>query len=380
MNNQNQSFDWINSSVKLQDLVKKLKSNKVIAVDTESNSLFAYQEQVCLIQFSTAKKDFLVDPLSIQDLTPLGEIFKDPKIEKIFHAAEYDIICMKRDFNFEFENLFDTMIASRILGRKSVGLAAMLEEELGIVVNKKYQRANWGMRPLTDEMLSYARYDTHYLIKLRKKLLEELREKGLSDLANEDFQRLNKINPNNSDNNGEDCWKVAKGNHISSEQAAILRELCHYRDIVAQKANLPLFKIISNKALINIAISAPESKKELYAVDGLSSRLVDRHHEGLLSAIQSGKQAPPLRRPPSQPRPSEEYITRTEALKDWRKNAAKKLDVESDVVMPREAIDRIAFENPKNLNQLQAVLSDLPFRFNRFGNEIVQVLRQLEEA
>ena len=96
---------WIDTPAGLSRLVEHLKSEPQVAVDTESNSLFAYQEQVCLIQFSTSKGDYLVDPLAIEDMSPLGEIFADPQIEKIFHAAEYDVICLKRDFGFKFKKL-----------------------------------------------------------------------------------------------------------------------------------------------------------------------------------------------------------------------------------------------------------------------------------
>ena len=113
----------------LQHLVEKLLKEPIIAVDTESNSLFAYQEQVCLIQFSTRKSDFLVDPLALQNLEILAPVFSEPGIEKVFHAAEYDLICLKRDFGFEFSNLFDTMVASRILGREAVGLGSILKAE-----------------------------------------------------------------------------------------------------------------------------------------------------------------------------------------------------------------------------------------------------------
>jgi ribonuclease D len=138
-----------------------------VAVDTESNSLFAYREQVCLVQFSTTQADFLVDPLALADLTPLAPLFADPKIEKVFHAAEYDLLCLKRDFGFSFANLFDTMLAGRILGRKEIGLGAMLEAFYGVQADKRHQRANWGQRPLPAPLLEYATLDTHYLIPLR---------------------------------------------------------------------------------------------------------------------------------------------------------------------------------------------------------------------
>ena len=94
----------------------------------------------------------------------------NPAIEKVFHAAEYDLICLKRDFGFEFNNLFDTMLAARILGKSGLGLGTMLEQEFGIQVDKRLQRANWARRPLPPEMMAYARMDTHYLVALRDML------------------------------------------------------------------------------------------------------------------------------------------------------------------------------------------------------------------
>ena len=117
---------WIDHPAALVRLADVLLRQTVIAVDTESNSLFAYQEQVCLIQFSTDTNDYLVDPLVLADLSPLGPVFANPTIEKVFHAAEYDVICLKRDFGFEFNNLFDTMLAARILGRSGLGLGTTL--------------------------------------------------------------------------------------------------------------------------------------------------------------------------------------------------------------------------------------------------------------
>ena len=162
--------------------------NPVVAVDTESNSLYAYQERVCLIQFSIPNQDYLVDPLALEDLSALAPLFNSSKIEKIFHAAEYDIIMLDQDFGFDFENLFDTMVAARILGWKAVGLGSILKDQFGIEVEKKYQRANWGKRPLSKDMLVYAQLDTHYLISLRERIKSDLENIGRWPLAKEDFQ------------------------------------------------------------------------------------------------------------------------------------------------------------------------------------------------
>jgi ribonuclease D len=117
---------WIATPLKLQEMVEELSHEPVVAVDTESNSLYAYRERVCLVQISTPQTDYLVDPLAIDDLSPLALLFADPMRQKIFHAAEYDVICLKRDYSFEFSNIFDTMIAARILAEPQVGLGSLL--------------------------------------------------------------------------------------------------------------------------------------------------------------------------------------------------------------------------------------------------------------
>ncbi|HLE51026.1 MAG TPA: ribonuclease D, partial [Anaerolineales bacterium] len=234
----------------LRQLVDRIAGEPILAVDTESNSLFAYQEQVCLIQFSTSEEDFLVDPLALDDLSPLGALFADQKIEKVFHAAEYDLITLKRDFGFSFANLFDTMLAARILGWEEVGLGSILKAEFNVQLDKRHQRANWGQRPLPAEMLDYARQDTHYLIPLRYRLKSELKAKNRWPLALEDFNRLRYVNGRDPEETPEACWRVSGVNELSPQQTAVLQELCRYREHVAKSINRPLFKVISDRTLL----------------------------------------------------------------------------------------------------------------------------------
>ncbi|HIE24568.1 MAG TPA: ribonuclease D, partial [Anaerolineales bacterium] len=123
---------YIDKQKDLENLAHDLANEPKIAIDTESNSLYAYQEQVCLIQFSTPTQDYLLDPLALPNLDILAPIFANPKIEKVFHAAEYDLICLKRDFDFHFVNLFDTLVAARILGYTKVGLGNLLAQKFGV--------------------------------------------------------------------------------------------------------------------------------------------------------------------------------------------------------------------------------------------------------
>jgi len=206
----------------LTSLVHDLARARVVAVDTESNSLFAYRERVCLIQFSTASGDYLVDPLGFSDLSALAPLFANPRQQKVFHAAEYDILCLKRDYGFEFAAIFDTMIAARTLGWPQLGLAAILEGRFGVKMNKKFQRANWGQRPLTPEQLDYARLDTRYLIPLRDILSAELAAAHRMEEAGEEFSRLARLGAR-SDANGygpPGFWRINGARELAPRQAA----------------------------------------------------------------------------------------------------------------------------------------------------------------
>src|SRR5581483_4069614 len=115
----------VTTTTGFDEMFAQLREQPRIAVDTEADSLYSYYEKVCLVQFSIPGRDFILDTLSVKTIEPLGELFADPTIEMVFHAAEYDILSLKRDYQFTFENIFDTMVAARVLGWKHVGLGSI---------------------------------------------------------------------------------------------------------------------------------------------------------------------------------------------------------------------------------------------------------------
>ena len=364
---------YIDTSQALYTLINTLRSEKRIAVDTESDSLYVYHEKVCLIQFSTNAVDYLVDPLSGIDISALGVIFADPNIEKIFHAAEYDVICLRRDYGFEFTNLFDTMQAARILGLPKLGLSSLLEEFFSIIVDKRFQKADWGKRPLSPAMVHYARLDTHYLIPLQKKLSSALQKSKQLNVAHEDFVRIAR---STSSPNDKPCYTAVRGYHtLAPQQLAVLAELCAYRERVANQADLPPFRILSSAVLLEIAKTSTDGSEELSAVHGLSDRLLRRHSKGLLEAISLGKSKAPVyldRRC----KPSETYIIRLERLKKWRLQLANEKTVESDVILPREILEEIAKIDPTTDQDLALLMQDVPERFHLYGPSILKILKE----
>jgi ribonuclease D len=355
-------------------MIRLLQAQPIIAVDTESNSLFAYRERVCLIQFSIPDRDYLVDPLAIKELSSLGEVFANPEIEKVFHAAEYDLLVMKRDFDFRFANLFDTMVAARILGWEKVGLGNLLEAEFGVRLEKKFQKRDWGKRPLPRAMLNYASMDTHYLIRLRNILRDELNRMNRLTLAMEDFQRLSQLDGNGPTPKPTNIWRMNGSRDLSPQQATILQMLADYRQRRAEKINKPLFKVIDDKTLVEIAAREPKTLQDLGKIRGMPESQVRRHGKAILAAVQLGATSEPTYRP-KLVRLTDDHIERLEALKEWRKRAARKMGVESDVVLPRDLMFKIARENPRDHNTLATILRETPWRLERYGQKIQAVLK-----
>ncbi|MFW5713481.1 MAG: ribonuclease D [Brevefilum sp.] len=372
---ENTELVWVDQPQKLLEVTDELAAQDILAVDTESNSLYVYQEQVCLIQFSTREKDILIDALALPDLSSLGPIFSSDKILKVFHAAEYDLICLFRDYGFKFNFLFDTMIAARTLGYQKIGYGSLLEQHFDIHMKKKYQRANWGQRPLKQEMLKYARLDSHYLIPLQAILRRELEGSGRWELALEDFRRLTQNIEDTTETTEKDYWKLRGARDLNPREAAILKSVYQFRESKAKEKNRPSFKIMSHQAVVEIAENAPRNREELLSLSALSSRLAKRYAKGLVEAVQEGKKAPP-EYPPHHERPSKDVLDRIDALREWRKLTGRDLNVPSDVILPRDVLNRIAHANPKNLEQLEIQMQDIPYRFNRFGHEIMRVIHK----
>ncbi len=362
---------WVATQPELRTLVKDLSKQASLAVDTESNSLHAYHEQVCLIQFSTSETDYLVDPLALDDISQLGEIFANPKVEKIFHAAEYDLICLKRDFDFSVSNIFDTRWAVRVLGYAKDGLDGLLAEKFNVQVNKKYQKADWGKRPLIAEQINYARLDTHYLLPLKNILQAELEEKGLLQMAYEDFERVCAVEIPST---RPVLWERMANNHnFTLRELTILKELYECRERIAQELDRPPFKVMSDQQLSDIARLPPEYLDELFGL-GLSNRQVMRWGRAILRAVERGQKAP-LVKPQQIERPDEAYLSRLEALKTWRKNAARKMKVESDVILPRQLMEMIADNAPRSLPELSDLLAGSSWRMARFGPQILKTVK-----
>ena len=356
-------------------LAGELAAHPVVAVDTESNSLHAYRERVCLIQFSILGADYIVDPIALPDLQPLAPLFANPEQQKVFHAAEYDIVCLRRDYQFEFANIFDTMSAARALGWPQVGLASILDTQFGVTMNKTLQRADWRRRPLTPQHLDYARLDTHYLVALRDRQLEALMASGHWPEAQEEFERIARLrgDPDGARPDPAAFWRARGARELTPEQAGVLQALFAYREQQAERQDRPPFKVMGEATLVEIARRLPRHAEDLHGVPGMTPDQVRRHSRGVLDAIQHGLRAPVPRAPQADVE-SDEVRDRYDRLHTWRKNKARARGVESDVILPKTALWDLARRPPCGHGALEQVTDLGPWRREAYGKEILALL------
>jgi ribonuclease D len=359
------------------DCLARLQQEPRIALDIEANSLYAYWEQVCLIQVTIPGQDYIIDPLAELDLSGLGALIGDPAVEKVFHAAEYDLILLKGRYQWELENLFDTMWATRILGYPRYGLASILQDRYGLKLNKKYQKANWCKRPLSENKLAYAQTDTHYLLRLRDALYSELDEAGRLEEAREIFAEQSSVRPNGNNFKPDGFWSIRGVYEISPRQQAYVKGLYAYRDQQARKQDRPPFKIFDDKTLMALASAAPRYLSELYGVHGMTDGQIKRYGRGLLQTIREAQNAP-TPRPPNRNnhRPPEEVVDRYERLHNWRKLRARARGVESDVILKRDTLWDLARVNPESTSELANISGLGPWRLDAYGDEVLELLRQ----
>lgn len=376
-----QAYRLVTSPTDLSGMLSILCQEPRISVDTESNSFYAYYERVCLIQFSIPEYNFVLDPLAfaadgtIQALDALAEVFANPAQEKLFHAAEYDIMCLKRDFGFEFANLFDSMVACRILGWPQCGLASLLETHFNTHLDKHLQRMNWGQRPLPKEALIYAYQDTYYLLDLQKVQLAELERLDRIAEARDEFARLCQIPAAHKIFDPDGFWRIKGARDLEPSQRAVLRELYVAREEIAQAVDQPPVKIMADEALLRLAQEQPEAYYDLQAQRILSPRQASRYGDRMLQAIRQGRQNPPPQYVNNHARPSEEVLNLYETLRDWRRQRATKRSVEPDVILSNAALWAMARQPPRTLEEIRTLDVMGPWKLNTYGPDLLQLLR-----
>ncbi|MGB7919060.1 MAG: HRDC domain-containing protein [Desulfobacterales bacterium] len=370
----------IETPAALAELAEKFQQAPAVAVDLEADSMYHFQEKVCLIQMATSRSSAVIDPLRLRDLESLRPVFANPAIEKIFHGADYDVRSLFRDFGLEIAHLFDTQIACKFLGLRETSLEAVLQARFGVTLNKKYQRKDWSKRPLPDEMMAYAADDVRYLLPLAKMLVDELKDKGRLGWVQEECDLLSRVR--SPQNNHEPLFLGFKGSgRLGSRSLAVLEALLQFRRRVAENKDRPLFKVFSNKSLLQLAVQKPATARRLEESGVLSAKQFKMYGEELAEAIRCAQQiaSDDL---PVYPRKKNRAMhpavpDRIKALKNWRDKKARALDIEPTVLLNKSMMTALATAKPVKRQSLEAVKELKEWQKNEFGDEIVGVLKRV---
>lgn len=368
----------------LDELVDVLADQPVLAVDCEMDAMYAYRTSLCVVQIGWPGGEALVDARTSLSMEGLGRLFASQDLVKVFHGGENDIGLMRAQWGLEFAEVFDTMAAARIVGRRAVSLAALLEEHFDVRVSKKYQKADWRVRPLPEEQAEYARIDVRHLIELRAELLEELRRLGRVEEARSEFARIARARyeakPFDPDN-----WARVKGvRELQPGRRGVLAELYRVRDEIARRRDRAPYRVMHEGTLLQLARRPPGSPEDLARRRGLGRGLREQDRRLLWEAIVAGRERGAIdlpRRPRrgargggGEARMTPEQLERFDALRRWREQRAAERGVEVSLVAPNALLETIVRAGPRTRGQLAAVDGVEPWRVDEYGEEILDVL------
>ncbi len=331
-----------------------------VSLDLESNGFHRYPERLCLVQLSFSDSIYLIDPLSINDMTSFGDLLAKRNVEKVFHAAGQDIRSLQRDWGFFVRPLFDTSIAAGFLGYKRLGLASVLKDCIDVEIpkSKKLQRADWTVRPLPVELLEYAAADVRYLGRLANLLAAKLKDLGRTEWVREECERL--ANVRYSPTCIQDAFLSVKGSrNLDSRGLAVLRSLHMFREQEAVRRDRPPFKIFSDAVLIGLSVS-PHS--DLSTFKGIGKYAYGSGASGVRKAIREGLSSSPVeRRSPVTVRRSrikakdrKAINERLRILKKWRLEQAERLQIDPGLVWPASSLERLAIDTTQFHSEMQS--------------------------
>ncbi|MDP9206839.1 MAG: ribonuclease D [Gemmatimonadota bacterium] len=350
---------------------------KELALDTEGASFHRFLDRIYLLQISTRDRSAIIDPLPIGSPARLGDLLQSNGVEVVFHDADYDLRLLHQDYGWHVTNIFDTRIASQLLGIKSFGLAALLEQFFDVKLDKKHQRADWSMRPLTPDMLEYAAQDTRYLLQLKDHMKADLGRRERLHWAQEEFARLEGTRWE-AEESMEGFLRLKGARDLSRRELAVLREVANWRDTVAAALDRATFRVMGNETLFELARRTPRSVSELAAIKGMPKGMIERAGGEIVAAVRRGIEVPEAELPKfpkgqrwNKDRDFDEKVAR---LKSVRDAAATRLDLDPGVLCSRERLENVARSAAKSVEELAAVPDLRRWQIEEMGDGFIAAL------
>ena len=369
---------YLDTPAAVDAFLASISNSTILALDTEGASFHRFVDRIYLLQLSTREQTAVIDPLPIGVPRGLGALLEDPAVEVVFHDADYDLRLLQQDYGWHARTLFDTRIAAQLLGLKAFGLAALLERYFGLKVDKKHQRADWSMRPLSQGMLDYAAQDTINLLELRDRLKDGLERAGRWEWAREEFLLLEGTKWSD-DESGNAFLRMKGARDLTRRELAVLRELVIWRDVIAGQLDRATFRVLGNEQLLEVARQQSATRDALGAIKGMPRGILESRGQELLDAVQKGLAVPEadLPRFPKSPRwdRDPDFEARVNALKGVRDAAARRLDLDPGVLAARERLEAVARKNPTTREDLESIPELKRWQRSVLGEDFLKALR-----
>ena len=368
---------YLDAPAAVDAFLQSIAATSILALDTEGASFHRFVDRIYLLQLSTREQSAVIDPLPIGTPAGLTRLVEDPAVEVVFHDADYDLRLLHQDYGWRVTNIFDTRVAAQLLGLRAFGLAALLERYFAIKLDKKHQRADWSMRPLTKDMLDYAALDTMYLLELRDHLKGELEARGRWAWAAEEFARLEGTQWAPEDADGT-FLRVKGARDLTRRELAILRELVPWRDGVARELDRSTFRVVSNDVLLEIARQAPTTRETLGAIKGMPRGVLESRGNEVLAGVRAGQAVADadLPRFPKAPRYDRdpEFDDKVARLKAARDAAAARLELDPGVLCSRDRIEAVVRRAPGSIDELLEVPGMRRWQAEEVGDAFLRAL------
>ncbi len=337
-----QNIQWIDTQSELEKCCSTWREKELLAVDTEFMRSRTYYPIAGLIQVNDGTTNYLIDPVTIGDLSAFNTILADSGIVKALHSCSEDLEVFHRLFQNLPNNIFDTQIAAAFTGYGfSVGFANLVKASLGVDLPKSETRSDWLQRPLSIAQINYAALDVEYLFQLAEQLRKALTESGRLAWVEEECERVlagfhDSQNPELSYLRSKSAWK------LTPEQLAVLQALSKWREQTAQMRDVPRNRVIKEHTLFTLALKQPSHPKLLKSYDGITERVIRADGAAIIDVIRAGQSLSAAQLPEQMPRPLTSAQNKTmQLLREHVQQVADKLDIPCEILVRKKDYEAI---------------------------------------
>ncbi len=374
----------VRSAAEAGELESALASAPRFALDCEAAGFHRYSDRLCLVQVTVGSRTWVVDPLAFDVTELLREPVERSGTGVVMHGADFDLRLLSRDLGIRLHGLVDTQIQAALLGEEALGLSSLLESRLGVSLSKKYQRADWADRPLSDGMLEYAASDTRHLEELSDLLAREVEARGRTAWVEEECAALEAVSdePQDEGEPEDPVVRIKGARDLPPREVTALRTALEWRDEIARDRDRAPFRVVGDKPLVEAVGSRPTRVEDLKGIRGFPGGLAREEGKELLRRLREVAEMPEsqlvayprhVRRGPGRPPPELEEIV--SKLKAVRNRVADEVGLPKGTLLSNATLLEIAKADPKDAEALLRVEGMRRWKAEVLGEALLKELR-----